>query len=301
MNNLGYRCNGGVGFSVAEPVAQILLVRADEIEVSDQRVNGLHESELTRLADVVSNISPFPIHIKITGDLPSHRGMGSATAIRLAVIESIFKLAGRPTDERSVVTTSGRGGTSGIGIASYFSGGLIFDAGVAIPGAKFAPSSAIESERPTPLVLSRLQMPEWRVGICIPNGIPPQTPEQERKFFNSVCPIDNSDVYETLYHVVYGVVASVQEHNFEMFCSAIRRIQQCKWKREEWMLYDSTVRDLEASIYNSGASAVGMSSLGPGLYFFADDLELVMSDLRLKHPEHTWIGTICHNSGRSVR
>ena len=178
--------------------------------------------------------------------------------------------------------------------------GVVFDVGVKNLRLALLPSSSLEGVRPSPLVITQLEMPAWKIGLCIPSDISPQTEEQEIAFFKRACPTSAVAASETLYHVVLGVVAAARDRDFRTFCDAVNAIQRCTWKRLERELYAESLLLVEREIYDNGASAVGMSSLGPGLFFLADDVDAVTARVRRVLPQYGWIVGICHNSGRTV-
>lgn len=300
MNDEGYRCNGGVGISISDPYVRVLVSSNSEFCVEDTRRWPLQPDEIEKLSSVARGAATHPVRISICGEMPSHYGFGSATAIRLAAIEAIRHLQSKSPNREELVDESGRGGTSGIGVTTYFDGGIVFDVGAKSKRLGFAPSSSIESTRQLPLVLARFPMPEWKVGICIPGTLVSLSAAEENAFFKRVCPIPEPSVHEVLYHVVYGIVASAREHDFQTFCKAVRAIQGCIWKRMERELYGQELINLERLIYDAGASAVGLSSLGPGLFFFADSLEPILANLKSRHPQHSWQISTCWNSGRVI-
>jgi beta-ribofuranosylaminobenzene 5'-phosphate synthase len=300
MDSDGYRHNGGVGFCVSEPQAMVRVSAASEFSLQDVRRWPLQATEQSRLANIAQNFAKAPVLIKISGDMPSHYGFGSATGIRLATIEAIAILTGDHVDRLALVRASGRGATSGIGVTTYFDGGLVFDLGIKNAGLPLLPSSALEGARPLPLVVTQLEMPAWKIGMCIPSGIPPQTEAQEVAFFKRSCPTSAADTKEALYQVIYGAIASVKERDFAGFCAAIKAIQRCTWKRLERGLYGKPLLSIENEIYRAGASAVGMSSLGPGLFFLADEVDVVTHSLKAALPQHVWIAAAFYNSGRNL-
>jgi beta-ribofuranosylaminobenzene 5'-phosphate synthase len=171
------------------------------------------------------------------------------------------------------------GGTSGIGVHSYFTGGFIFDLGhKSSTISTLKPSHAVNTAS-RPLLLSREEMPKWPIGICIPNDINPRTHIEERQFFNDICPLKREAVYETAYHALFGVFASVKAKDYDTFCLAIKNIQNCEWKKAERNVYGKRLKDYENLLYSSGADAVGMSSLGPSLYFMAKNPKLIIDKL----------------------
>jgi len=300
MNDNGYRLNGGIGFCVSQPQAIVTVSIASAFSLHDDRRWPLQANELSRLVNTAQKFAKLPVRIEISGEMPSHYGFGSSTGIRLAVLEAIALVTYNNIDRLQLVRASGRGGTSGVGVTTYFDGGLIFDVGVKKASLQMLPSSLVEGERPSPLIITNLEMPAWKIGLCIPADIQPQTEEQEVAFFKSSCPISANAANETLYQVVYGIVASIKEEDFRGFCDAVNTIQLCTWKKAERTLYGKAILAIEKAIYDAGALAVGMSSLGPGLYFLANNIEDVISRLRASNPQHTWIIAACRNSGRSM-
>jgi beta-ribofuranosylaminobenzene 5'-phosphate synthase len=250
---------------------------------------------------VASRFCNLPVRIQISGQMPSHYGFGSATAIRLATLEAIAAVAGKSVDRADIVRASARGGTSGIGVTTYFDGGLVFDVGVKASQLASLPSSSVEGARASPLIITRFDMSKWKIGICIPLDIKPQTEKQEIAFFKRSCPIPAAATNEILYHVVYGAIASAREHDFDGFCAAINAIQRCNWKGLERKLYGEQLYSLEKTIYALGARAVGMSSLGPGLFFLAENIGTIISRLKRELPQHLWFISFCHNSGRKLQ
>lgn len=302
MDSAGYRRNGGVGLSISEPSAQVTITRSSEFALVDERARPLDLSEhgtLTRIAK--EYVGRQQCAIVISGDMPSHSGFGSATAIRLAVVEGLHLIGATAIRPGRLRQLSLRGGTSGVGINAYFSGGLVFDIGTSSIEHGLAPSSQIEGLRRHPLVLRRTRMPEWLIGLCVPATLEPLSQRQEREFFERICPLPIQASQETLYHVVYGVVAGALERNKKAFCDGVKAVQSCPWKLGERELFGQELRAIESEIYDAGADAVGLSSLGPLLYFLGKDVCGMVERLRTEHPRHAWRIARCRNSGRIVR
>lgn len=298
MNDGGYRKNGGVGFSINRPKATVEVSCAESMEIEDARKKRMAPLELDQLEDCIARFAPQPVKIKISGDLPSHSGFGSSTAIRLAALEATGRIFGKPQKPEDLVRASGRGGTSGVGIRTYFHGGLVFDVGLR-SSESFNPSTWT-TPASSPLVLVRNRLPSWEVGICVPSTVETLSPEAELEFFHKTCPIPEPEVCKTLYDVTYGVVPGVIEGHFEDFCRGIERIQHGFWKRAERAIYGDELLGIERDIYAAGASVVGMSSLGPALFFFAPHCEQLVNRLRSIYPRHQWYAAKTSNSGRRL-
>lgn len=276
MHAGGPRRNGGVGFAVQSPTAKLSCSASSEISCQDLRPDGLGAAELEQMLSVLAAARlahklPRGVRISISGEMPTHRGFGSGTALRLACIEGLFAVNNRALAATEAIALSKRGGTSGIGITTYFSGGLVLDLGVEWEdGAGFAPSAVAPPKGP-PLVLGRLEMPMWTIGICIPREFTPKTQAEELDFFRRVAPLSLESSYETAYQATFGVYAAVAERNFDAFCAAVDALQETEWKQAERAEYGRKLGQLDMDLRREGARAVGMSSLGPALFFLGDE------------------------------
>lgn len=307
MNNDGYRLNGGVGFSIASPTLEVSFEPSDTINVIDKRDHGFTLCELEKLKRQLNNVvlkEKFVIafHCIIhEGMIQSHVGFGSNSMIYLSCVEALFILNQRGYNNQDVIALSGRGGASGIGINTYFKGGFIFDAGISNRGQKsLAPSSVfVGGVVRKPLLLKELRLPQWNLGICLP-PIVPKSEDEERAFFQENCPIDKNAVESILYEAVYGVTSSLMEEDLNTFCKSIDVIQQTKWKLLERSLYGKELMLVESIIRKAGARCVGMSSLGPILYFFGDDIDNIIGQAKKEMPLCVCFKTSFNNSSRVV-
>ena len=307
MNNDGYRLNGGIGFSIASPTLDMSFEPSDSIDVIDRREHGFTQDELERLKNHLNNVlikEEFDTAIRCIihdGMIQSHVGFGSNSMIYLSCVEALLIFNHRDYTDQDVVNLSGRGGASGIGINTYFKGGFIFDTGISNHGQRsLAPSSAFfDKVVHKPLLMKSITLPEWELGICIP-PIEPKTEKEERTFFQENCPINKDDVERILYEVVYGITSSLMESDFNVFCKSIDAIQQTKWKSLERNLYGKELMAAELIIRNVGAKCVGMSSLGPLLYFFGDDIDVIVAKVKEEMPYCVCFKSSFNNSDRIV-
>lgn len=306
MDENGYRINGGIGFSVQNPSLEIQIEPSQNLNILDTRVNPLDESGLLRLSATIDNaIKAYSlkknITLHISGDVRTHYGFGTGTAIRLAALEGLFLINEHFYTPTKIVELSGRGKTSGIGIHTYFNGGLVFDLGHKQNKQIHLPSSQREDQGELPLLFQQINMPEWKVGICIPQDIESLSESQERKFFEETCPITSQEVFKTLYQVVFGVFSAVLEKDLNTFCDALVSIQNCAWKSAERSLYGDKLLSIEKALYEKGASAVGLSSLGPSLFFFGNDIEKIQTGMNEIDINCNLILTRPSNSGRIIQ
>lgn len=265
----------------------------------------MSHGEIERLCNHLEHIRrqvnlPNAATVEITGDFLTHCGMGSGTAIRLACIESLLELNRRVMGRDELVRLSGRGGTSGVGISTYFNGGFVFDLGVSgNVSDQFLPSS-VGIAKAFPLQLHRQNLPDWPLGLCIPRKCAPKTQEQEVEFFRRVTPLPHSKSFEAAYVAVFQVLASLMEQDYPSFCQAISEMQETEWKRLERAEHAPYIYQTENALRELAVDCVGMSSLGPLLYFFASPETLERVHANGDHLDADIFLTVPKNSGRRV-
>ena len=282
MNNDGYRINGGIGFSIDSPVTKIYFELSKENIIIDKRENGFNNDEMKKLLDIlnttkVKNNMKYGISCIIESKILPHYGLGSGTSIYLSCIEALFLLNNISYDNKKIIYYSKRGGTSGIGINTYFNGGFVFDIGIKNQGDLLIPSSIADREGKTPLCIYNGTLPDWKIGICIPFFIENKSETEEKLFFQQNCPIEKSHILDILYESIYGITSSILEEDYNIFSEAIIKIQKTRWKYLERKLYGDDLCELEHQIIKYGANCVGMSSLGPTLYFTGEDVNYINS------------------------
>lgn len=272
----GYRTNGGIGWALESPELIVTASPADAISIEDGRDSSLGGDELALLTSELSNVAAREnlggARIRIEGDLIAHRGLGGGTALRLAAIECLMTLAGRELAPAHLVRVSGRGGTSGVGIHTYFDGGLSFDLGH--PGSVMPRPSRDRTKEGPPLPLLQLNMPDWPLGILSPSWLPIISTEEERQLFRDTRSIGQAAARDTLYHMIFGLIAAVSEVDVETFAAATDALQSVSWKQREWAVHGHQLRDAATDLRKAGARGVGLSSIGPTLFFLAQDLDI---------------------------
>lgn len=299
-----YRMNGGIGFAIKNPCARIFFTKSEKFEIEDLRSKSINLAEQKRLTFIleterIKKSFDTAFRVIIEGNMFTHSGFGSGTAITLACVEALHLLNDYPIAQNVLIEVSGRGGTSGVGIYTYFDGGSVFDLGKPVDSTEHLPTNLVKSQY-IPLLLEQFVMPEWDIGICIPRNIPNKSQAEEQEFFKRACPVSANSVYETTYHTLFGLYAALKERNKSAFCAALKAIQQCTWKRLEREEYGQALIDIENSLYLCGAEAVGMSSLGPGLFFLADNINDVIIKMQALSVDCELFVTQPQNQGRIV-
>lgn len=306
MNTKGYRRNGGIGFSIDKPSMTCVFSLSENFTIFDNRTIPLNKDELSKLM----------IHLKslrkkykckrafacvVEGDIIPHYGFGSSTMLYLSVTEALLRLNGIKYDREQLVKDSGRGGTSGIGVNTYFEGGFICDIGIknSHEQSTITPSSIAKNHQ-APLVIYRHDMPQWEMGICILKRIETLSKQQEISFFKEVKGLEQNEINEILYHTLYGVVAAIEENEQDTFDQAIKNIQSTQWKLLERSNYGDEIVNAERILYQNGAKSVGMSSMGPLLFFTGDDISGIIQRVNNSNLEMECFPIKPNNSPRKL-
>jgi beta-ribofuranosylaminobenzene 5'-phosphate synthase len=303
LGSTGYRRNGGVGFSIAAPRSTLSFVRNTAIDLRALESCGYLPAEIASLTKRLEHLMSQQqltqgLHLKEVQLPARHGGFGTGTAVALASLESLFLLNDLSVSPEFLRANCGRGGSSGIGLSSYFKGGFIFDAGRRFDSAPIVGSDATTEVDELPLEMARLHMVDWPMGVLVPPGAAVTSLEQEQAFFSQRLPLPIADVFETTYHAMFGTLAAVQSRDYDAFCTSINALQRCTWKRAEIDLYGETVHACAAYLASVGCDAVAMSSIGPALIFWARDFDAAFAATVREYGPSAVFRTRPDNTGR---
>jgi len=304
FNNSGYRKYGGIGFCFNSPFIEFHVEESKKMEINlyflSQKIFYLNEALIDTLSRICENKGLDTKYcFSFFLDCPLHSGFGTGTNISLACIESVYKINRFEYLPEDLIILSNRGRTSGIGIHTYFKGGFIMDIGVKNLDSVFLPSNTNNSSLVSKQMLS-ISFPEWEFVVCIPRNIIPLSKQEEISFFRNNTPLLNEDVFRILYVSVFGVVSSVIESDFPAFCQSINDLQKTKWKYLEKLNYGKQMDAVEKTLIKAGASAIAMSSLGPSLLVFSNDILKLTANLDKLNDEFIYFKTSSNNAGRLI-
>ena len=201
------RAYGGCGFAVGAPVVRVRARPAGSLSMThlvamDDRGREDVRCALVRLAEHVAR--PIDLEFAIDGWIPQHVGLGTKTALLLALLDAANRALGLSLSEHELQALSGRGGTSGVGIHTYFRGGFVLDGGhpqAAVP--IFGPSSR-RVPLTIPPALAWAPFPErWQVTLLTAAG-PRIQGEDEIAFFAAATPVPAEEVLRALALVHHG-------------------------------------------------------------------------------------------------
>jgi beta-ribofuranosylaminobenzene 5'-phosphate synthase len=300
------RTYGGCGFAVSKSVARVTARPATSASVIgaerlDDRGRQDVNAALVRLGRHVG--AAIDAQFTIDGWLPQHVGLGTKTALLLALLDSAnraLELSLSPADLQSV---SGRGGTSGVGIHTYFRGGVAVDAG--------HPQESVPRLRPSgdrlapavPPLISWVRFPDrWRVTLILAPG-PRIAGDDEIAFFQHETPTPPEDALRTLALVHHGVTPAMIDGDLERLASALVDLHRVGFKARELSHQSAPVVRALMACWTHGLAA-GLSSMGPTIYVVTsaeDSSHDVLDEIAGTHGAALIGPLLAHNEGSLVK
>lgn len=288
------RVDGGVGFPLTGPrVSLSLKKRLDDsllVQFSEEGKDGAEFRP--QLIDCLKRLQQEKklggVTLTFLEAMPLHAGFGAKTQTLLAATCGYSQLYDLQLEPQELARHVKRGGTSGIGVASFFQGGLIIDAGhrFSDKGNSFKPSSFSHQISPPPLV-GRYKMPEWPVLIALPGNRKQIHGELEQALFQEVCPVPLADVQSCAHIILCMMIPAVAEKDLPTFCVSINRLQELRWKSFEIDAQSKEVRGLMNYLRSIGLAGVGMSSWGAAVFALGE--KLIVEPEKILTQTNAWL------------
>jgi beta-ribofuranosylaminobenzene 5'-phosphate synthase len=278
LNGERGRLDGGVGITLNEPELVVGLEASDDmgVEFTSHAEGKLREEYRSKIMEAATRTlkhigSDEKFHFTVRSMFPAHSGLGSGTQLSLATARLVAEYHGMKFTARELAHIVGRGGTSGIGVASFEDGGFIVDAGHSSrEKSDFLPSSA--SSASPPPVIARYDFPEeWNIIIAIPEIDRSVSGRREVNIFQEYCPIPLRDVERLSHIILMKMMPAILEGDIEAFGESVNEIQGTGFKRIERELQDPLIDRIIDSMISAGAPGAGMSSFGPAVYSVTDE------------------------------
>ena len=278
LNGERGRLDGGVRITIKEPE---LVIRAEEsdatmVKFPHDTSEALQREYASKIGDAAERTLKYlgsdeHFLFSVEEMFPSHSGLGSGTQIALATARLIAEHHEVELNAEELARIVGRGGTSGIGVASFEYGGFIVDAGHSRKEKKdFLPSSA--STASPPPVIARYEFPEdWKIIIAIPDIDRSVSGRREVNIFQEYCPLPLSEVEKLSHIILMKMMPAVLEGDIESFGESVNEIQTTGFKKIERELQDPLIDRIIDNMISAGAHGAGMSSFGPAVYAVTDE------------------------------
>jgi beta-ribofuranosylaminobenzene 5'-phosphate synthase len=289
------RIDGGVGLALEAPHTLIEAERADRISAECRDEPAIAGRVVTALEAVRTHLGTGGARFDIRERPLAHVGLGSATQTLLGAAHALCRLYGVERTSAQLARLVGRGGTSGIGVEAVRSGGFIVDGGHSFRRGEnskheYTPSGASRGFEPPP-VLARYDFPDWDVLVAVPMG-EGASGLREVTIFKVVCPIPVEQVRRMCHILLMQMMPAVLERDLAIFGRAMEDLQTFGFKVFELRAQTQLLHDCLQFLKDNGGAGAGMSSWGPALYAFGEDL----SGLHRKTRE--WLAS--HGGGEAI-
>lgn len=250
-DGLPVRLFGGCGLMIDAPGVAVTVEPA-----TDWRGEGPQHSRAVEFARMATDV---PHRVVVDRCPPEHVGLGTGTALGLAVAKAI-----RPElTARELARLVGRGRRSGVGLHGFEHGGFVVDHGKIDEGS--LPGLACRLEFP----------PDWRVAVIIPDqptnwyGLNERTAFARRRD-----PEKQSPTAARMEELLHGeIVPAIETVAFDRFGEALHeynRLAGVAFEAEQGGLYVSpVVAKIVDAVRDLGFPGVGQSSWGPAVFAVA--------------------------------
>ncbi|WP_330632284.1 beta-ribofuranosylaminobenzene 5'-phosphate synthase family protein [Halocatena halophila] len=256
------RLYGGIGLAIDEPTVRIEAQRAGTVRAP---------SIVSDVANAAVELLSVPgAEIQVHESLDRHVGLGSGTQHALATLTAIARAYDLDPAVRSRAPSLGRGGRSGIGVATFESGGFVVDGGH--PTEQFTTAPPEHGEWSVPPVIACHTVPEsWRFVVVVPDGVVGDHGASEdasmRTVVESADPAISDTIATVVTHELLPAVASDSIEQFGQAINAIGRLNGSWYAEQQGGVYRPPAGALITELKDCGALfGVGQSSWGPAVY-----------------------------------
>jgi len=260
------RLYGSLGVGLEAPQLTVDIERADSI-VAPGGSESLVETICEQLGVPGASVS-------VDQPLPAHVGLGSGTQQALAITAGIADVYAQSADVRALAPQLGRGGRSGIGVATFETGGFVLDGGH--PTTRFTTDRPVDGTWSVPPVTARHPIPDdWRFLIVLPEAEPGRSGQTEDDSIRGVIErADPGPADRIAGLVVRDVLPAIATGNVDRFGTAVAEIGRLNgtwYADEQGGVYRPPVGELvETLAAEPAVYGAGQSSWGPAVYGITD-------------------------------
>jgi len=273
------RLYGGVGLAIEEPAIEIEVTAAEDVVCADPAVEPY-------VADAVAALGVPGAEVTVARRYERHVGLGSGTQLALGSLAGIARVYDRTVDVRALAPSLGRGGRSGVGVATVERGGFVVDAGHPTERFTTAPPPRGEWTVPEPIVARPLPE-DWRFITVVPEAATgPSGPPEDERMRAAVERADPGIADEVATVLTRRLLPAVAEGDHAAFGAAAARLSRLNgaWYADEQggVYRPPAGRIVEALDDVPGLSGAGQSSWGPTVYgvTHADRVEAALAGTR---------------------
>ncbi|WP_245409414.1 beta-ribofuranosylaminobenzene 5'-phosphate synthase family protein [Methyloceanibacter sp. wino2] len=249
---------GSFGLSLDRPWTRLTLQRAGETLVTGPEAQRAARY-LRKIAEAYGIDHAY--RLDVTEAIPSHAGLGSGTQLALAVGAAFGALEGLDLSAPEIAGILGRGARSGIGIATFETGGAVLDSG--------------PYDGALPWLVARVPFPEhWRALLIFDPHSKGLDGADEVAAFETA-PAYSEDARSALEtRVLERALPALQDENFDVFCEEVGYLQARMGEyfapSQGGIFTSPRVGAVLEALRADGVTGLGQSSWGPTGFAFAD-------------------------------
>jgi beta-ribofuranosylaminobenzene 5'-phosphate synthase len=261
------RLYGSLGVGLDRPRIRVTATPADGVRCAQPTVREYAE----RAVDLL-DLSGADLDVESA--FPRHVGLGSGTQFALATLVAVARAHDEQVDVRDLAPELGRGGRSGVGVATFEDGGFVLDAGH--PTARFTTDRPALGRWSVPPVAARHPIPEdWRFLVVVPEAPAGPSGDDEDRSMRSVVESAPPSPSDRLAGVIARrVLPAVAEGSVERFGAAVAEVGRLNgtwYADEQGGVYRPPAGELVATLDDAPAVyGAGQSSWGPSVYGVTD-------------------------------
>ena len=267
---------GSLGVALDELATEMEISLADELSIVGDIDVKSRENIIKSIQLLEKELNlQISCELNVCQQIPSHAGFGSGTQMALCLVALINQLYDLNLSQTQVSLLSGRGARSGIGLGTFFQGGVIVDAGRG-------------DANQIPPVIARVNFPEeWRILLIFDHSKQGVHGEQEVVAFQNLPEFSSSLAEKLCRHVLMQALPALHEHDLTNFGLAVRALQIATgehFANTQGGLYASQkVAGVLNYMENQGVACFGQSSWGPtGFAVFESEAEAKIFLTQLK-------------------
>ncbi|MBX0295048.1 beta-ribofuranosylaminobenzene 5'-phosphate synthase family protein [Haloarcula nitratireducens] len=261
------RLYGGVGLALDEPRLVVTAEASEEIACDDAAVEPYARR-------VVETLDVPGARVTVEERFPRHVGLGSGTQLALAALVAVARAHDLTADARTAAPGLGRGGRSGIGVATFENGGFVVDGGH--PTERFTAQPPAEGDWDVPPVLARHDVPaRWRFLVVVPDTDPGQSGSEEdrsmRQAIERADPGIADEISTLLTRRLLPAIATRDRRRFGAAAARLGRLNGAWYADEQGGVYRPPAGTIVESLADAPTvTGAGQSSWGPTVWGLTD-------------------------------
>jgi beta-ribofuranosylaminobenzene 5'-phosphate synthase len=253
----GTRPFGSFGLSLDRPCTRLRLQRAETSDVSGPE----SERAARYLAAIAESCGISRAYrLRMERVIPSHAGLGSGTQLALAVGTAFAAAEGLDLSPLEIAGRLGRGARSGIGIATFETGGAVLDSGPA--------------DGALPQLVARVPFPEdWRALLIFDDSAKGLDGASEVAAFEALADFPEAETTDLQQRIVERALPALAALDFASFCAEVGHLQArmgAYFASLQGGIFTSPrVAAVLEGLRADGVTGLGQSSWGPTGFAFA--------------------------------